>query len=200
MTIQPQDEEELPQQTMILLPWVNAHNLQQADGIWFKDRRRVITGDTDQKQLIIQQHHNPPVHGHPGISCTTRLVERDYWWPRLRTDVMEYVKGCADCQRNKINTRPTRAPLVPITPKPDANPFEVIALDFITKLPTSQGHDTILTVTNHDCTKASVFIPCTEEIMAEGTTMLYIQHIFSQFRLPWQVISDCDPCFTSKFT
>ena len=64
-------------------------------------------------------------------------------------------------------------------PKLDTNPFEVITLDFITKLPKSQGHDTILTVTDHDCTKASVFIPCTEEITAEGTAMLYIKYIFS---------------------
>ena len=79
-------------------------------------------------------------------------------------------------------------------------PFEVIALDFITKLPKLQGHNTILTITDHDCTKASAFIPCTEEIMAEGTAMLYVQHIFSCFELPSQVISDQDPHFASKFT
>ena len=64
-------------------------------------------------------------------------------------------------------------------PKLDTNPFEVITLDFITKLPKLQGHDTILTVTDHDCTKVLVFIPCTEEITAEGTAMLYIKYIFS---------------------
>ena len=112
-------------------------------------------------------------------------MERDYWWPGLQTDIMEYVKGCTECQRNKVNTRPTRTPLAPITPKPDANSFKVIALDFITKLPESQGHDTILTVTNHDCTKALVvFIPCMEEITAEGTVMLYVKYIFSRFGLP----------------
>jgi len=39
-------------------------------------------------------------------------------------------------------------------------PFETVALDFITKLPLSQGYDSILTVTDHDCTKAAIFIPC----------------------------------------
>ena len=137
LTIESQNDEELPQQETTLRPWVNAHNLQQAEGTWYKDGRRVVTGDVDQRRLIIQRHHDPPIHGHLGISCTVRLVERDYWWPQLRMDVMEYVKGCVECQRNKVNTRPTRAPLAPITPKPDATPFEVIALDFITKLPKS---------------------------------------------------------------
>jgi hypothetical protein len=78
-------------------------------------------------------------------------------------------------------------------------PFETIALDFITKLPESQGYDSILTIMDHDCTKATIFIPCREEINAEGTAALYIQHIFAHFGLPQKVISDRDPCFMSKF-
>ena len=76
--------------------------------------------------------------------------------------------GCAKCQRHKVNTRPTKALLTLIFPEPKANPFEVIALDFITKLPKSQKYDSILTITDHDCSKASLFIPCAEEITAES--------------------------------
>jgi len=50
---------------------------------------------------------------------------------------MEYVKGCVDCQQNKINMQPTKAPLQPIFPQPKAMPFETVTLDFITKLPIS---------------------------------------------------------------
>ncbi len=57
-------------------------------------------------------------------------------------------------------------------------PFETIALDFIMKLLPSQGYDSILTVTDHDCTKAAVFIPCRENMMVEETAGLIIQHIF----------------------
>ena len=64
--------------------------------------------------------------------------------------------------RHKVNTRPTRAPLYPITPVPNALPFETISLDFITKLPVSHGFDSILTVTDHNCSKAAVLIPCNE--------------------------------------
>ena len=42
------------------------------------------------------------------------------------------------------------------------------------KLPESEGSDSILTVVDHDCTKAAVFIPCHEEIMAEETAGLYV--------------------------
>jgi hypothetical protein len=52
---------------------------------------------------------------------------------------------------------------------------------------------------DHDCTKASIFIPCNEEINAEGTAALYIKHVFAHFGLPRKVISDRDPRFILKF-
>jgi hypothetical protein len=78
-------------------------------------------------------------------------------------------------------------------------PFETVALDFIVKLPISQGFDSILTVTDQGCTKAAIFIPCNEDITAEETAALYIKHVFTHFGLPTKVISDRDPRFMSKF-
>ena len=148
------------QDKTILKAWVDAHRLKKIEGVWYKDGRRVVTGNMEHKRNFIRNHHDAPVYGHPGINKTYQLTSRRYWWPNMRQDVMDYVQGCADCQRNKINTRPTKAPISPIFPKPEAMPFETITLDFITKLPISQGYDSILTVTDHDCTKATIFIPC----------------------------------------
>ena len=52
--------------------------------------------------------------------------------------MVQCVKGCAKCQQHKPNTRPTKSPLSAIFPMPGANPFKVIMVDFITKLPKSQ--------------------------------------------------------------
>jgi hypothetical protein len=112
---------------------------------------------------------------------------------------MEYIKGCADCQCHKVNTRPTKVPLQSIYPKPEAMPFETIALNFIVKLPVSQGYDSILTITDQGCTKAAIFIPCNEDITVEETAALYIKHVFAHFGLPTKIISDQDPRFMSKF-
>jgi hypothetical protein len=82
---------------------------------------------------------------------------------------------------------------MPITPKEQAPPFATIALDLIMDLPLSQGYDSILTITNHDCSKAAVFIPCLKTITGEGIAQLYVQHIFLHFGAPQKVISDQDP-------
>ena len=79
-------------------------------------------------------------------------------------------------------------------------PFETIAIDFITKLPMSQGYNSILTMTDHNCSKATIFIPCVEEISGEETATLYAKHVFARFGLPSKIISDRDPQFASKFT
>ena len=76
----------------------------------------------------------------------------------------------------------------------------MVAIDFITKLPESSGCDSILTVTDHDCSKASIFIPCREEISSEQTAALYTAHVFARFGLPRKIISDRDPRFASKFS
>ena len=129
-----------------------------------------------------------------------QLVKRVGWWPNLQKEVAEYMKGCAECQRNKVNNQPTQAPLQLIFAKEDATPFEVVAINFITKLPESDGYDSILTITDHNCSKASVFIPCREEISSEQTAALYATHVFAQFGLPHKIISDRDPRFASRFS
>ena len=118
----------------------------------------------------------------------------------MKLDISDYVKGCAECQCHKVNNRPTKAPLQPIYPKAEAMPFKTVTIDFITKLPLSQGYDSILTITNHDCTKTAIFIPCVEEVNMEGTAALCLQHMFTHFGLPNKIISNRDPWFMSKFT
>ena len=86
------------QDDTILKPWINAHRLKKVEGTWYKDGRRVVTGKMEHKQLFIQAHHDTPAYGHPGINKTHQLTSRRYWWPNMRQDVMDYVKGCAECQ------------------------------------------------------------------------------------------------------
>jgi hypothetical protein len=117
----------------------------------------------------------------------------------MKDFVTNYVKGCATCQMHKINTHPTRPPLYPITSTSNLL-FQTVTMDFITKLPSSDGHNTILTITNHDILKACIFLPCSKTIDAVGIAALYATHIFPHYGIPLWIISDRDPCFGLKFT
>ena len=142
----------------------------------------------EDKRKIIQAYHNLPADGHPGINQTFYLVSRYYWWPEMKSDMHEYVKGCTQCQQNKVNTHAIKAPLNPITPEAEALPFQTITMDFIVKLPLSGGYNSILTITDHDCTKMMIAIPCNKTISTEGVGDLYLRQVFPRFGLPSKVI------------
>jgi hypothetical protein len=61
----------------------------------------------------------------------------------------EYIKGCTTCQQNKNLTHHIKTPAFRIPSTIDAKPFSHIAMDLITGLPKSDGHDTILTIIDH---------------------------------------------------
>jgi hypothetical protein len=81
----------------------------------------------------------------------------------------------------------------------NAKPFSLIAMDLIIGLPKSQGYNAMLTIVDHGCSRAAIFLPCSTTITSTGITQLYLKHLFQWFRLPQKIISDRDPRFTSHF-
>ena len=153
--------EEPPEQNEATLkPWIDQYHLKKIRGEWWKDQKKVVTQDLDKWRKIIQAYHDLPTYGHLGISRTRHLISKYYWWPTMRKEVYQYVKGCAQCQQNKVNTQAKKVPLNPITLIENTLPFQTIAIDFIVKLPPLEGYDLILTITDHDCTKMILTIPC----------------------------------------
>ena len=69
------------QNTDVVSSWVDPHQLKKIDRVWQKDGRVVVTAKSPYMTWIICDHHDLPIHGHPGISQTTDLVQRQYWWP-----------------------------------------------------------------------------------------------------------------------
>ena len=148
---------------------------------------------------VISLYHNSTTAGHPGISNTAWAITRDFWWPALKKDVTEYMKGCSICQSRKNQPNKAQPPLFPIPSETYSTPFSSIAMDFIVKLPQSETYDTILTITD-TFSKASIFIPCNETIDAVRTAKLYATYILPHYGLPSRIISDRDPHFTSAFS
>src|SRR6266850_5988931 len=143
--------------------------------------------------------HDHIMAGHPGQDETIRKTKEIYQWPRMNDWITDYVKGCAICQENKIIMHQRKTPLYGITVPHDARPFQQIAMDLITGLPLRNGKDAILTIMDHGCSHAAVFLPCSTNIMGPGIAQLYLEQIYRWFGLPKKMISDRDPRFTSHF-
>src|SRR6266852_9979857 len=113
--------------------------------------------------------------------------------------IADYIKGCAMCQQNKVQTHKKKVPLYHITTPETSMPFQQLAMDLITGLPNHQGKDAILTIVDHGCSRAAIFLPCTSTITGLGIAQLYLENIYRWFGLPIKMISDRDPRFTSHF-
>jgi hypothetical protein len=184
-----------------LKKWAPIHNLSTIDGMhWYHMTTLVVVVNDKLRRGVISLFHDHKASSHPGITKTLQLIAPYYWWPNMKTFITEYIKGCATCQMSKVNRHPAHPPLFPISPIENARPFETITLDFITKLPPSGGYNTILTITDTDCSKASIFLPCHKTIDSEGVAALYATHVTPHYGILCKIILDYDVCFTSKFT
>jgi len=166
---------------------------------WRRNGRLVVPLDLTLKREIMRVVHEGLLTGHPGQDETIAQTCRKYWWPDLRLWIADYVWGCAICQQNKINTHRTRPPMFKIPTDPAALPFQQIAMDLIIGLPELNQHNSILTIVDHGCSRAALFLPCTKEITRLKIAQLYFNHIYRWFGLPNKIISNRDPRFTSHF-
>jgi hypothetical protein len=98
--------------------------------------------------------------------------------------VADYVRGCTVCQQSKILTHHIKTALYRIPMPPDAKPFQQVAMDLITGLPPQGGKDAILTIVDHRCSCATIFLPCNTAITGPEIAQLYLEHIFQWFGLP----------------
>ena len=156
------------------------HEWTKQGSLWNKEGQLAVQDEVTQQE-VLKEHHDHPIVGHPGVAATYFSIRTRYWWPNMKEWVQQYVKGCGTCQQNKANTRPQKPPLYPITPKEGMGPFSTIAMDWITKLPPSLGYDSILTITNHDCSKAVLFLPCKEAMGTEELAQIYFNQVFPHY-------------------
>jgi RNase H-like domain found in reverse transcriptase/Integrase zinc binding domain len=189
----------------LMKEWEDTFPIERVDGpngsLWrdISEHHLIVPPDQGLKREIMYTWHEGPLNGHPGRDETIRRVNKEYFWPGARAWITEYVKGCATCQQNKNLTHRIKTPLFHIPSTIDAKPFSHIAMDLIIGLPKSDGHDAILTIVDHGCSRGVIFLPCSTTITGAGVAKLYLENVFCWFGLPKKIISDRDPHFTSHF-
>lgn len=150
-----------------------------------------------QKLDVIKEGHDLIVEGsHAGYHRTYNRITSTYYWPRMSRDIKKYVTTCDICQKAKPRCHAPVGLLNPIAIP--SQPFEVVTMDFIPELPSSNGYDNCLVIVDK-LTKYGMFIPTTTKITAEETAKLFFHHVVSHYGLPQQVITDRDSRWSGTF-
>ncbi|CAI7793981.1 unnamed protein product [Closterium sp. NIES-53] len=148
------------------------------------------------RELLTQEVHDSNLSEHFGINKTLKLLQRNYYWADMPTDVQRYVTTCPTCQAMKSSRQRPAGLLQPL--EPPERPWQQVTMDFVTGLPAgASGNDSVLVVVDR-LTKMAHFAPCRTTITAEQTAKLFISTVVRLHELPSAIISDRDPKFTSK--
>jgi len=54
-------------------------------------------------QRILESEHDTKVAGHMGQDKTIELIRRNFWWPKMNERIIDFVRSCPECQRNKAS-------------------------------------------------------------------------------------------------
>ena len=157
------------------------------------------------QEQCIRDHHDDPIHGHPGITKTIEIIRRNFAFPQMKAKVTAYVQKCRSCQMNKSSRHAKYGEIQFVDPP--LQPWDEVTMDFITGLRSlnsagrsklCQQYDSILVMVDR-LTKYTHFIPCMKSITAEELAHLVLDRLIRYHGIPKSFITDRDKLFTSNY-
>jgi len=170
--------------------------LEIKEGLLYRKGILWIPEEGNLKNLILRSEHDTKIAGHMGQDKTIELIRRNFWWSKMNERIIDFVRSCPECQKNKAAwyqlyglSSPLELPYAP---------WQSIAMDFITELPVSEGCDQLWVVIDR-FTKMAHFLPLEKEKkMAADLAVIFAWQVWKHHRLPSDIVSDRDSKFTSK--
>ena len=150
---------------------------------------------------MINCHYNDLLAGHFGIDKTRELVSRKYYWPSLRKDIENYVKGCDVCLASKTICHKSYGNLQSL-PIP-THRWKDLSMEFVIGLPLfadckGDNYDSILVIVNR-LTKIMYYKLVKVTINAPRLAKVIIDVVIQYHGLPDSIVSILRAIFTSKF-
>jgi hypothetical protein len=158
----------------------------------FRERRWVPAG-RNLRTRIIQTVHDSTVAGHPGREGTYAFVARQFYWPGMAKDVRSFTDSCDGCGANK-QWRERRQGFLKPLPIPDRL-WSEISIDFIEKLPESEGCQNMIVVT--DRLGKGIVADGLPDLEVETVAKWFIRRYYPHHFLPFAIVSDRGSQFTS---
>jgi hypothetical protein len=114
-----------------------------SDGL-LRFRGRIYVPPNDElRRLILSEAHRAVYMAHPGVTKMRADLKPLFFWKGMKTDIVNFVARCLECQQVKAEHRHPVGLLQPHA-IPESK-WEVISMDFIVGLPlTTRRHESIL--------------------------------------------------------
>ena len=155
---------------------------------------KYVVPENSRKRILFEAHDSA-LSAHQGIEKTYHRVRQDYFWPRMYSDVLEYVKSCLTCQKVKVEQR---QPAGLLGGRVLEHPWAVVATD-IMEFPRSKNGFNYLIVFQDLFTKYIELVPLRS---ANGNTVkkAFIELIMTRWGVPRVLLTDNGTEFVNKVT
>ncbi|KAD3336153.1 hypothetical protein E3N88_31672 [Mikania micrantha] len=173
-------------------------NLEENEfGVKIRFGRMWVPRNGDIRSRILDEAHKSRYSIHPGATKMYQDLRKDYWWPGMKFNVMQYVNKCLTCAQVKAEHQKPYGYVQPLE-VPEWK-WEHITMDFITKLPlTAKRHDAIWVIVDR-LTKSAHFLPIRETYTSEKLSELFVKEIITRHGVPVSIVSNRDTRFVSRF-
>lgn len=155
----------------------------------------VRTNVQEWKLLVPKKHrkevvgtlHDPPTSAHLGFYKTLARVSEYYYWPKMRSDILKYVRSCKMCGSQKVSSS-GRFGLMG-SEKEVRFPWQIIAADIMGPFPRSSRGNRYLLVVSDWLTKYTLLHPM-KEATAHSVAKFVENDVFLVFGVPQFIIVD----------
>ncbi|KAD6795232.1 hypothetical protein E3N88_06128 [Mikania micrantha] len=173
-------------------------NLEENEiGVKIRFGRMWVPRNGDIRSRILEEAHKSRYSIHPGATKMYQDLRKDYYWPGMKFNVMQYVNKCLTCAQVKAEHQKPYGYVQPLE-VPEWK-WEHITMDFITKLPlTAKRYDAIWVIVDR-LTKSAHFLPIRETYTSEKLSELFVKEIITRHGVPVSIVSDRDTRFVSRF-
>ena len=113
-------------------------------------KRTIIRGETrnqlclplNKRQCVLEYAHDKS--GHFASKKVNQLISKNFYWPGMKQDIVQYVNSCVECQKRRRVTVFDRVPIRPV--QRPLSCFEEVVIDIVGPIqPTSsRGHSYVI--------------------------------------------------------
>ena len=139
------------------------------------------------KREILESLHDDQSAGHLGISKTFNKIRSRYYWPRMYSQIVNYVQSCTQCNQKKTCQQAPVGQLQPLPPV--IKPFARIGFDKLGPFPESlDGNKHVWVVTDY-ATRLVIAAPSPNGTAAEAAKF-FLNQVILKFGSPRELVTD----------
>nr|GEW33883.1 putative reverse transcriptase domain-containing protein [Tanacetum cinerariifolium] len=165
----------------------------RADGTLCLNNKSWLSCYGNLRTMIMYKSHKSKYSVHPGFDKMYQDIKLLYSWPNIKADIATYISKCLTCLRVKAEHQRSSGLLV--QPEIPQWKWDNVTMDFVTKLPRTQGRNETIWVVVDRLTKFAHFLSMKETDHMGKLARLYLKEVVTRHGIPVSIICGRDTRF-----